>query len=104
MNQERYSRAFSFVLNDGREVFPIMMKSRNTGKIAFRISQGGKGGNTIAAGEQVDEQTMIEKVTREGYAVRCASLDGKQANLLKMGQRAVKEVKWHHATSAQSHT
>lgn len=90
---DRFSRAFSFVLNSGTEVFPVQMKRRNTGVIAYRISRGGTGGNTLESGEEADEMTMIRKVLNHGYAVRCASLDGETKGLYKPGKRSVREVR-----------
>lgn len=91
--QVRISRRFSFVLNNGTEVFPVQMKRRDTGTIAFRISAGGTGGNTLEASEEVDEETMILKVLEEGFAVRCRSLDGNTNGLYKHGHRSVCEVR-----------
>lgn len=91
--RDRFSRAFSFILHNGTELFPVQMKRRDTGVVAFRISRGGTAGNTLAAGEEVDEATMIRKVLDLGYAVRCAAPDGKTKGLYKPGQRAVREVR-----------
>jgi hypothetical protein len=91
--QDRISRKFSFILNNGTEVFPVQMKRRDTGTIAFRVSLGGAGGNTLEAGEEVDEETMVRKVLEEGYAVRCKSLDGSTNGLYKHGHRSVREVR-----------
>ena len=91
--QERISRIFSFILNNGTEVFPVQMKRRDTGTIAFRVSPGGTGGNTLEASEEVDEETMVRKVLEEGYAVRCKSLDGSTNGLYKHGHRSVREVR-----------
>ncbi|QKE37571.1 hypothetical protein [Ferrovum myxofaciens] len=92
-SQERISRKFSFILNNGAEVFPIQMKRRDTGTIAFRISLGGTDGNTLKACEEVDEETMVRKVLEEGYAVRCKSLDGNKHGLYKHGHRSVREIR-----------
>ncbi len=91
--QCRFSRAFSFVLKNGKEVFPVQMKRRDTGVLAYRISPGGIGGNTLESCEEVDEKTMIHKVFDFGYAVRCASLDGETTGLYKSGKRSVQEVR-----------
>jgi 5-methylcytosine-specific restriction endonuclease McrA len=93
ISQERISRKFSFVLNNGTEVFPVQMKRRDTGSIAFRVSPGGKGGNTLEASEEVDEDTMVRKVLNEGYAVRCKSADGNTNGLYKHGHRSVREIR-----------
>ncbi|MDX1723731.1 MAG: HNH endonuclease signature motif containing protein [Pseudomonas sp.] len=92
-SQERFSKKFSFVLHNETEVFPVQMKRRDTGSIAFRISPGGTGGNTLEASEEVDEETMVRKVLNEGYAVRCKSLDGNTNGLYKHGHRSVREVR-----------
>lgn len=91
--QDRFSSAFSFVLDTGMEVFPVQMKRRDTGNIAFRVSRSSTGGNTLEAGEEIDEATMIRKVFEHGYAVRCRSKDGAVGGLYKPGHRAVRHVK-----------
>lgn len=93
VDQSRLSRAFSFVLTNGAEVFPVKMKRQDTGRIAFRISLGGAGGNTVDASEETDEATMATKVLHDGYAVRCTSLDGLTHGLYKKGHRSVREVR-----------
>jgi hypothetical protein len=93
VDQDRFSRAFSFVLNNGIELFPVKMKRRDTGVVAFRISKGGTAGNTLEVGEEVDEETMIYKVLKLGYAVRCCSVDGSIRGLYKPDQRSVREVR-----------
>lgn len=95
MDQDRFCRHFSFVLASEIEVFPVMMKRRETGRIAFRVSVGGTSGNTKAAGEEVDENEMVKKVLDQGYAVRCSSLDRKTTGLYKPGERSVREIKRH---------
>ena len=92
-DQDRYSRALFFVLHNGTEVFPVRMKNRSTGQIAYRVSPGGTGGNTLEVSEEVDEETMINKVLNFDFAVRCASLNGSVRGLYKKGQRSVREVR-----------
>jgi transcriptional regulator with XRE-family HTH domain len=87
---ERFSRAFSFVLQSNIEVYPVMMERQDNGNIAFRVSLLG---NTLEDCEEVDEATMVTKVLNQGYGVRCASLDKKVTGLYKKGQRAVKAVR-----------
>ena len=84
------------LLRSGKEIYPVRMKRRETGNIAFRISAGGTGGNTVEASEEVDEETMIRKVLGNGYAVRCSSLDGEVNGLYKHGHRSVREVRKAH--------
>jgi hypothetical protein len=93
VSQELISKRFSFVLNNGKVVFPVMMKRQETGNVAFRISRGGAGGNTLDACEEVDQETMERKVLKFGYAVRCSSLDGLTYGLYKSDQRSVREVR-----------
>ncbi len=92
ISQNRISRKFCFVLNNGTKVFPAQMERRDTGNIAFRVSPGGTGGNTLEATLEVDEETMVHKVLKEGWAVRCKSVNGKTNGLYKHGHRSVSEV------------
>lgn len=92
INQERVSRRFSFILKSGVEVFPVLVKNLSTGNIAFRVTPGGTGGNKNINQDQVDENTMMQKVLYENYAVRCSSLDGKTTGLYKNGARSVERV------------
>jgi len=90
--QNRMSRKICFVLNNGTKGFPAQMERRDTGNIAFRVSPGGTGGNTLEASIEVDEDTMVHKVLKEGWAVRCKSVNGKTNGLYKAGHRSVSEV------------
>lgn len=92
-SHERLSRKFSFILKNGIEIFATQVKRRHTGVIAFRISPGGAGGNTLEVSKEVDEETMVRKVLNEGYAVRCRSLDGNTTGLYKQGKKSVLEVR-----------
>ena len=89
----RLSGTFAFVLHSGLEIFPIKIRNQKTGKVAFRVSPGGKGGNTLDLTEQVDESEMIKRVLTDKYGVRCASLDGEVQGQYKMGHSAVKSVR-----------
>ncbi len=92
IKQERVSRKFSFILKSGAEVFPVMVKDRVTGNIAFRVSPGGKGSNKTKNQDQVDEHTMVSRVLSQNHQVRCSSLDGKTKGIYKIGERAVERV------------
>jgi len=50
--QGRFSSAFSFVLNDGTEVFPVQMKRQDNGVLAYRVSRGGTDGNTLESAKR----------------------------------------------------
>lgn len=66
------------------------MRNRDTGKVAFRISPGGKGGNTKeSSSEEIDASIVFEKVTVDRWAVRVASLDRKTEGLYKIGHKSI---------------
>lgn len=92
-DQDRFSRVLCFVLKSGKEIYPVKVKRRETGNIAFRVSLGGARGNTVKASEEVDELTMIQRVLNDGFGVRCSSLDGEVNGLYKAGHRSVQEVR-----------
>jgi len=69
------------------------MKNRDTGKYAFRVSIGGSGGNTKAAGLEIEEeQEMRQHVLELGYAVRAATRDKNRKGLFKVNQRSIVRV------------
>ena len=82
MDDDIFGKTFCLVHKNGQRLYPVRMKNRDTGKVAFRISPGGKGGNTKDAGsEETNESVVFEKVTVDRWAVRVASLDRKTEGL-----------------------
>ena len=78
------------VLEDGTRLFPVKMKNRETNRVAFRVSAGGKGANTLDASEEIDsEDEMIDLVVNRGFAVRMASAKSPAKSLYKLRARAV---------------
>lgn len=91
---EIFSRRFSFELKDGTELFPVRMKNQQTGEVAFRVSQGGAGGNTKKGGLEVqDEVEMMRYVLELGYSVRASSLDKNTKGLYKANGHSVTQVR-----------
>lgn len=90
IDQDRFSTALSIVLKSGVAVYPVHVKQRDTGEVAFRISRGG---NTRQDSENVDEATMLQRVRSGQYAVRCSSRDGKTQGLYKIHGRSVASVR-----------
>ncbi|MCA8947611.1 MAG: hypothetical protein KDB29_15350 [Planctomycetes bacterium] len=89
-----FSRRLSFVLKNGEEVFPVRVKNRQTGLIAFRVSKGGTRGNTKENGLEVeDEMEMVRYVLEMGYSVRASTLDKKTPSLYKPDGRSVAEIR-----------
>lgn len=86
-------KRLEFVLHDGTRLYPVRMKNRATKKVAFRVSPGGAGGNTLEAGEEIeDEDEMIDLVVHKGYAVRMAGDKGGMKSLYKLQGRSVREA------------
>lgn len=82
-----------FTLHDGSELFPVRMKNRDTGRVAFRLSKGGTGGNTKEQTlEEEDENQMIEMVCYQGMAVRLQSANGSRQGLYRKDGRSVRSV------------
>lgn len=93
-----FSRRFSFVLKNGKELFPVRMKNRQTGLIAFRVSKGGTGGNTKENGLEVwDENEMVRYVLELGFSVRASTLDKKISGLYRPEGRTVAQVRVAYA-------
>lgn len=94
MLNERFGRTFCLIHNNGDILYPVRVRNRDSGVFAFRISPGGSGGNTKEVGvEERDELIVLNRVARDGWAVRVSTLDRKRAGLYKIGQRSIREFK-----------
>lgn len=90
MTDEVFGKTFCLIHKNGQRLYPVRMKNRDTGTVAFRISPGGKSGNTKDIGsEEQDESLVFEKVTVQGWAVRVSSLDRATNGLYKIGQKSI---------------
>jgi len=90
MSSELFSYKFYLAHKDGHKLYPIRIKNRESGNIAFRISEGGKGGNTKEAGLEVtDEEQVKDYVLNKGFAVRVSTVDKNIKGLYKVGHRSI---------------
>lgn len=90
MSSELFSYKFYLAHKDGHKLYPIRVKNRETGNLAFRISEGGKGGNTKQVGLEIsDENQLKDYVINKGFAVRVATVDKSVKGLYKVGQRSI---------------
>jgi len=90
---ERVCSRVLFVLHDGTQLFPIRMKDRASGKVAFRLSKDDTGGNTKDQSEEVDDEaTMIDLVCKQNRAIRLSNADGSRQGLYRKTGRSVRHV------------
>lgn len=89
---ERFAKSFYLLHVNGAHLYPVRMKNRDTGRSCFRVSKGGAGGNTKAAGREVEDEETLLRLVLGGYAVRAAQLKGGSANLYRVGDRAIREI------------
>lgn len=92
MESKRRCARVEIELTDGTTVYPVTVKNRATRRMAYRISDGGKGGNTLARTCEVEEPEMVAGV-RRGMAVRAANAARTRAGQYRAGGRAVVEVR-----------
>ena len=93
MSSSVFSELFYLEHESGDKVYPARMKNKDTGKISFRVSPGGTGGNTKEAGMEVDDENEMKRlVISDGYAVRAATKDKKRQGLYKIGTRSIIRV------------
>lgn len=90
---ERISRKLELVHSSGALLYPVRIKNRDTGRIAFRLSeQGNTKGDSI---EVEDEQAMIDKVLNGNYMVRARTLEpasrGGLAGLYRLKERSIRD-------------
>ena len=94
---ERISRKLELVHSTGALLYPVRMKNRDTGRIAFRLS---KQGNTKEDSiEVVGERDMIDKVLNENYMVRAGTLEpvsrGGIHGLYRLKERSIRDYRIH---------
>jgi len=90
---ERFCTRVLFVLHDGTQMFPIRMKDRASGRVAFRLSKDDTGGNTKdQSQEEDDEATMVDMVCKQNRAVRLSNADGSRQGLYRKSGRSVRYV------------
>ena len=94
MTEDRFGRSFCLVHESGELLYPVRVKNRDTGRLAFRVSKGGTGSNTKASGrEEDDESTVHRLVQHDGWAVRVSSLDRAVKGLYKIRERSIVEFR-----------
>lgn len=93
LDQERFCSRLKFVLHDGTAVFPVRMKNRDSGKVAFRLTAGNASGNTKDASEEVEnEDQMIDLVCKHNRAIRLSTADGTRQGIYRRTGRSVRFV------------
>jgi hypothetical protein len=93
LDKERFCGRLKFVLHDGTELFPVRMKSRDSGKVAFRLTAAGTAGNTKDTIEEVEaENQMIELVCKQNRAIRLYSADSSRQGIYRRTGRSVRFV------------
>ncbi len=70
---DRFAQTFHLVRGDGKKVVPVMMKNKDTGRVAFRLA---KQGNTKDVTLEItDEADLLRKCESGLYQVRVQPLD-----------------------------
>lgn len=91
--ENRFGSLFYLEHNDGDKLYPIRMRNRDTGKVAFRVSKGGTSGNTKDVGLEIDDEAEVRRLVHEqGYAVRAKSRKSGKEGLYKVGQRSIRQI------------
>lgn len=84
--------------SSGVKLYPVRMKNRDTGTVAYRLSK--KGNTKPDSIEVVDEDDMILKVLEQGYAVRARTVEpnsqGGISGLYKINQQAIYNYSLNH--------
>lgn len=93
LDPERFCARLKFVLHDGAVMFPVRMKNRASGKVAFRLTTGTSSGNTKDASEEVEgEDQMIDLVCQHNRAIRLSTADGTRQGIYRRTGRSVRFV------------
>jgi len=88
---DRFAQSFAFVLNNGDVVRPIRLRDRDSGRVAFKVSERG---NTNDDAQLVDdEETLANLVLDRGFRVRCSTQNGDRDGLFSPKGRTVIEIR-----------
>lgn len=89
MIQKMFCFEFHFLHKSGDLLYPVMVRNRDTNRLAFRVA---KEGNTVDDGLEVNEAEMKRLVLQQDYAVRMSTLDGKRRGLYRASGRSITAV------------
>jgi hypothetical protein len=93
MSSELFSYKFYLAHKEGHKLYPIRIKNRETGKLAFRVSEGGTRGNTKEIGLEITDENQVKNyVLKKGFAVRVSTVNKSVQGLYKVGQRSILEA------------
>lgn len=93
MQQGQYSNLFYFIHSSGEKLYPVTIKNKSTGQVAYIVSKGGKEGNKREnAIEVIDEAELITLVLQKGFAVRASTKSKARKGLYKPDQRSILRV------------
>lgn len=88
-----FSELFYLEHESGDRLYPVRMRNRDTGRVSFRVSVGGSGGNTKEAGHEIDDEREVKRlVIEQGYAVRAATKNNARKGLYKIGMKSIRRA------------
>ena len=92
-NEQRNCIKLKMFHASGDVLYPVKVKNKDTGLLAFRVSPGGnKKEDSI---EVEDEQNMLDYVLKKDYSVRASTLTAvsgsskKRSGLYRLSQRSI---------------
>jgi hypothetical protein len=91
MTIERFSHLFCLIHDSGDVLYPIKMRCKKTGVIAFRVAPHGN--TTQDSIELHDEHEVLRHVRDLGFSVRAKSKTTERHGLYKLEQRCITELK-----------
>ena len=87
MKDNVFCHSFYLLHESGDHLFPIKVKNKKTGEVAFRVS---KGGNTIEDSIDITDEAELKRlVVSRGYSVRAATLNKSRKGLFKLERRSI---------------
>jgi hypothetical protein len=93
LNQQRNCMKLKMFHQSGDVLYPVKIKNNDTAVVAFWVSSGGN--KKVDSIEVEDEQTMLDYVLKQKYAVRATSLTAitgsskKRSGLYQLDQQSI---------------
>ncbi len=87
---EKFAETFHFLHTSGDKLYPVKIKDRVTGKLAWRVSEDGNRKDSSI--EAFDEAELRNYVLSRKYAVRAATKNSDRKGLYRPNQRSLVSV------------
>ena len=90
---DRAAKGFYLLGAKGEKLIPVRMKDLKTGRVAFRLTEPGKGNNVRGKVIEVEDEATAYRMAASGnYLIRAQRETDRGANFVRVGGKAVNKM------------